>query len=369
MYTLAMLLSLGCLSCSGADNTIGTAGEDTGTQAHSLANASATAEAQKVYAILWQLNGTKTVSGTVANVDWNTREAENVKSWTGRWPALNVFDFINLPHSKDVDPKGWIDYSDLSVATDWWRAGGLVGAMWHWQVRANNGTDYTCTPGTQPGETTFDPSCIDRPQSAGYRQLTSDLDQVAVYLKGLQKKGIPVIWRPLHEASGNTYEYDGGKAWFWWGIKGADTYRKLWRWMYDRLVNHHHLNNLIWVWCSQMGDDDWYPGDDVVDIVARDSYYALQYPLMKDYKALAAKYPTKLIALAECGNGDDVKMSSWGDIWSEGSRWSWFMPWYDYDYNSGKASTHRYADKQWWTEAFATGVVIDRDQMKALLAK
>ncbi len=366
---LASLLPLGCVYCSGADNCSPDDAGSPSTQVYRLSNASATAEAQKVYAVLGELRGTRTVSGTVANVDWNIREAENVKAWTGRWPALNVFDFINLRSSKDVNSKGWVDYSDLSVVTDWWHEGGLVGAMWHWQVPANNGSDYTCTAGTQPDETTFDPTCIDDAQSAGCKQLTKDLDQVAGYLKSLQKKGIPVIWRPLHEASGNTYEFEGGKPWFWWGSKGAEAYKKLWRWMYNRLVNVHKLNNLIWVWCSQIGDDDWYPGDDVVDVVARDSYYALQYPLMKEYKLLAEKYPTKLVALAECGNGDDVRMSAWSDIWSEGSRWSWFMPWYDYDYNAGKADTHRYADKAWWIDAFATGVVVDRDQMKALLAK
>ena len=116
-----------------------------------------------------------------------------------------------------------------------------------------------------------------------------------------------------------------------------------------------------------MGDHDWYPGDDVVDVVGRDSYYALQYPLMKNFKQLQKEYPTKLITLAECGNGDDVHMSQWSDIWHEGSRWSWFMPWYDYDYDNGHSDTHKYADKQWWQNAFSTGVVLDRDEMKAII--
>ena len=61
--------------------------------------------------------------------------------------------------------------------------------------------------------------------------------------------------------------------------------------MYNRLVNHHKLNNLIWVWTSQAGFDDlcnayvadsaWYPGDEYVDVVARDNYAALEYPLKK----------------------------------------------------------------------------------------
>lgn len=337
--------------------------------AHALCNPNATAGAKKVYGVLWSLYGKKAVSGTVANVDWNIREAENVYKWTGRWPALNVFDFINIHASKDVNSKGWLDYGNDDVVKDWWQAGGLVGCMWHWQVRANNGTDYTCSPGTKPNETSFDPACIDDPQSADYKQLVKDIDQVAKYLGKMQKQGIAVIWRPLHEGAGNTYEFDGGKAWFWWGAKGAEAYKKLWRFLYDRLVNHHGLNNLIWVWNSQMGDHDWYPGDDVVDVVGRDSYYALQYPLMKEFKQLQAEYPDKLVTLAECGNGDEVRMSPWSKIWAEGSRWSWFMTWYDYDYNNGSSDEHKFAGKDWWTDAFDSGTVVDRDEMKQLISQ
>ncbi len=364
LLALVLVSALACVSCAKGNAMTDPLPDAT---KHALVNPNATSEATRLYDVLWDVFGTKSVSGVMASVDWNVKEAEIVKQWTGHYPAINTFDFINIHASKDVNPKGWVDYSDDTVVRDWAKAGGVVSCMWHWQVLANNGTDYTCTPGTQPSETSFDPMCIDDPQSAGYKRVISDIDQMAGYLKQMQKRGIAVLWRPLHEGSGNTYEYDGGKAWFWWGIKGADAYKKLWRFLYDRLVNYHKLNNLIWVWNSQIGDDDWYPGDDVVDVVGRDSYYALQYPLMKEFNALKTTYPTKLIALAECGNGDEVKMSSWSDIWQEGSRWSWFMPWYDYDYDNGNSDTHHYADKQWWQDAFNSGTVIDRDQMKELL--
>lgn len=362
---LTALLPLLCLSCSAEPAEAPAAAEAT----HQLANANATPQAKKLYSVLWQIYGYKAVSGVVANVDWNIKEAENVHKWTGHWPALNVFDFINLHASKDVNSKGWLDYSDDRVVRQWAKDGGIVGCMWHWQVKANNGTDYTCSPGQKPDETSFDPSCISDPSSADYKQLVSDIDQVAKYLGKMQKQGIAVVWRPLHEAAGNTYEFDGGKAWFWWGSKGPDLYKKLWRFLYDRLVNHHKLNNLIWVWNSQMGDHDWYPGDDVVDVVGRDSYYALQYPLMKEYNQLKTEYPDKLIALAECGNGDEVSMSPWSKIWQQGSRWCWFMTWYDYDYNQGTSDDHKYAGPEWWTDAFQSGVVVDRDEMKQLLAE
>ena len=139
--------------------------------------------------------------------------------------------------------------------------------------------------------------------------------------------------------------------------------------MYHRLVDEHKLNNLIWVWTSQVADSTWYPGDEYVDVVGRDNYKALQYPLMKEYKTLSERYPGKIVALAECGNGDEVAMSPWSKIWQRGSRWCWFMPWYDYSYNAGQSEEHKFAGKDWWTDAFGSGTVLDRDAFKALLGK
>ena len=69
--------------------------------------------------------------------------------------------------------------------------------------------------------------------------LKAGVDKIAGYLKELQDAEIPVLWRPYHEMNGD---------WFWWGKKkGEDGYKKLWSMMYDRFVNFHGLNNLLWV--------------------------------------------------------------------------------------------------------------------------
>lgn len=336
-------------------------------QTYQLVNPNATTETKQLFNMLTELYGKKIISGVVANVDWNYRDAENVYKWTGRWPAINVFDFMNIHASKDVNPKGWLDYSDDTCVREWHEGGGIVGCMWHWQVMCNDGVNRTCSPGTNPNETSFDPSQVYVDGTAENKVAVQQLDQVCGYLKKMQKQGIPVIWRPFHEAAGNTYEFEGGKAWFWWGAKGPEVYKQLWRWMYDYMVTKQGLNNLIWVWNSQMGDGVWYPGDDVVDIVGRDNYAALQYPLMKEFKQLTAEYPTKMITLAECGNGDEVKMSLLSRIWGQGSRWSWFMTWYDYDYNNGNSEEHKFADEAWWKDAFAQPYVVTREQIKELL--
>ena len=364
---LLLFVMLTVLPACSNNNTQTVAQTSAQEQTYQLVNPNATAETKKLFNVLTELYGKKIISGVVADVDWNYRDAENVFKWTGKWPAINVFDFMNIHASRDVNPKGWLDYSDDTCVREWHEAGGIVGAMWHWQVLANNGTDRTCSPGTKPNETSFDPSKVYVDGTAENKVAVKEMDQVCGYLKKMQKAGIPVIWRPFHEAAGNTYEFEGGKAWFWWGAKGPEVYEKLWRWMYDYMVNKNGLNNLIWVWNSQMGDGVWYPGDDVVDIVGRDNYAALQYPLMKEFKRLSEEYPTKMITLAECGNGDEVKMSLLSKIWAQGSRWSWFMTWYDYDYNHGNSDEHKFADEAWWKDAFAQDFVVTREQMKELL--
>ncbi len=335
--------------------------------APALCNPNATEPAQRVFRILNKLYGQKTVSGVVANVNWNTKEAENVYEWTGKWPALNVFDYIHAYAAKDVNPSGWINYKEMTVPRKWWRAGGLVGAMWHWNLKTNDGTGWTCTPGTKDDETSFDVSKIEDSESEEYKQVIKDLDQIAGYLKSMQNAGIPVLWRPLHEAAGNTYEYTGGKAWFWWGSKGAELYKKLWQLMYDRFVNHHQLNNLIWIWTSQVGDETWYPGDEYVDIIGRDTYGATSSNARQQFRTLRNAFPSKMIVLAECGHSSSKKMATVSKMWNAGAQWGWFMTWYDYNYNTGGSTTHQHTDAEWWQDAWDSGIVVDRDEMKQLL--
>jgi len=319
---------------------------------YNLINAKATTETKALFDQLKQNYGSKIYAATVANVDWNIDEAASVFSWTGKYPAMNVFDFTNIHASKDVNPDGWIDYSDDSCVTSWSKAGGIVGAMWHWQVLANNDTDYTCTPGTENKQTSFDASQILVEGTAENTLAKNQLDQICGYLTKLQTAGIPVIWRPLHEAAGNTYEYADGKAWFWWGAKGAEVYKNLWRWMYDYMVNTKGLNNLIWVWTSQTKDGDWYPGDNYVDIIGRDSYGATAASLASDFKTLSQAYPNKMITLSECGNTESASMAPLSDMWNAGAHWSWFMTWYN-----GDSGTH--STEAWWTAAMGQDYVIN----------
>lgn len=99
----------------------------------SLCNPNATAQAVKVYQYLVETYKSKVISGTMANVNWNVENADAVNTLTGKYPAMNTFDYVHLPFS----PSNWIDYSDISPVKNWWDNGGLVSIMWHWNVPAS----------------------------------------------------------------------------------------------------------------------------------------------------------------------------------------------------------------------------------------
>lgn len=317
-------------------------------------------EAENLLQYLKEIEGEKTLSGTTANVNWNINEAKWVYKHTGKWPALNFFDFIHLPFS----PSNWIDYSNITEVYNWNKNGGIVGCMWHWNMPTNDGQDWTCTPGTGNKETGFDVRKIFEPESAEYKQMMNDIDKVASTLKKLKQRKIPVLWRPLHEAGG---------MWFWWGLD-AEACNELWRVMYDRFVNQHKLDNLIWVWTTAASWNKpysdgykWYPGDEYVDIVSIDIYNNSSASNISTtcYKFLKKYSPNKLIALTECGN-----LAPIGQQWKIGARWLFFAPWYDYERTNNisseafKSTDHASCNVEWWNEAFSHDYVLTRDEFK-----
>jgi mannan endo-1,4-beta-mannosidase len=76
------------------------------------------------------------------------------------------------------------------------------------------------------------------------------VDSVAETLRTLDKSGVAVLWNPLPESNG---------ANFWWaGRKGVHGSAELYRQLFDRLVNHDGLHNLVWVW--EAAAPDFRPG-------------------------------------------------------------------------------------------------------------
>ena len=94
--------------------------------------AASSAKAVKLYNYLLDNFETKTLSAMMADVAWNTEMSEKVYGWTGKYPAINCFDYVHLPAS--VAGADWINYGDITPVKDWSDKGGIVAAMWHWNV-------------------------------------------------------------------------------------------------------------------------------------------------------------------------------------------------------------------------------------------
>jgi len=154
-----------------------------------------------------------------------------------------------------------------------------------------------------------------------HKQWMAQVDRIASYLRILRDRKIPVLWRPYHEMNG---------VWFWWCNKpGRDGYERLWRQMYCRFVDHHQLDNLLWVWNAhaprnKTGDEayayqDFYPGHDCVDILAADIYNNdFQQSHHDDLLRLGGGKP---IAIGE------LEGLPAPEIFSNQKEWLWFMPW------------------------------------------
>ena len=321
--------------------------------------------AKNLYAYFLDQYGKKTISSVMANVNWNNTCAENVYKLTGKYPAMNCYDFIHICFS----PANWIDYTDITPVKEWHDAGGIVQLMWHFNVPKSQGaTDVTCTP----SETTFKASNALVSGTWENKWFYEQMDKVIATILKLQDAGIAATWRPFHEAAGNAcakQQADWTKAWFWWGYDGADTYKKLWKAMYD-YFKQKGVNNLIWVWTTQNyngdsskynQDTDWYPGDEYVDIVGRDLYGYNATQNLQEFNEIKATYPNKMVVLSECGKdgGSNTELGTMTDIWNAGAKWGHFMVWYQ----GGQGSTDTMCSDDWWKDAMNCDNVITRDKV------
>lgn len=215
-----------------------------------------------------------------------------------------------------------IDFRQRSIenAIKWWNKGAIVTFMWHAvpPIYDQNYTIWRGENGIQSQLTEQQWNDIFTPGTAINERWKAQVDVIAFFLRELQDAGIPVIWRPYHEMNGD---------WFWWCAKPGDNgYKRLYRQLYDRFTNFHHLNNLIWVFNANeisgpnVGEyKDFFPGADVVDILATDVYYEKYF--QKDYDDLVTLANGKPIAIGECGKFPTP------DILKKQPKWAWFMCW------------------------------------------
>ena len=273
-------------------------------------------EAKALYDYLKEGFGKRSLSGSMAKYTVQLNEAQWMKEKTGKYPAIACFDLMNAGRGYNWDEP----YTTMITnAKEWHSNKGIVSIMWHWRDPSRKTEAFYSMKTNNDPRTGFDVSKVHDTSSEEYKAMVEDIDYIASFLKELADAGIPVLWRPLHEAQG---------GWFWWGAKEGKDAVALWNLLYDRLVNHHGLNNLIWVWTitNNDGAEDWYPGRDKVDIVGADVYRDhTNHASYKDYFDFVASVSEghKLVALSECGAVPSVE-----NMLAKGDTWLYFMPWY-----------------------------------------
>lgn len=280
-----------------------------------LINPNADSNARRLMAYLCDIYGTKILTGQQIGFT-KVLETDVIYETTGKYPAVGGYDFMDCSPSRTE--RGSV-YRDTDIAIDWWNAGGIVTFCWHWNAPKDlidAEPDRRWDRGFYTEATTFSiRKAMDDPDSEEFKLLIRDIDVIAGQLARLQTEGIPILWRPLHEASG---------GWFWWGAEGAEPCIKLWKLMYDRMTNMHGLNNLIWVWNGQHGD--WYPGDEYVDIIGEDIYpakHCYESQLERYRTALSYTRSRKVITLSENGPIPDPDHMA-----ADGALWAWNCTWY-----------------------------------------
>ncbi|WP_099091739.1 glycosyl hydrolase [Paenibacillus riograndensis] len=279
-------------------------------------NPNAIEEVKNVLRYLNELSGKGIITGqhTQTTVQKELRYIEEV---TGKLPALCGFELLAYSPGINYGDAGEAclieveeNKNTLDNAWDWvLNKRGLITFTWHWFSPFGSRdkgfyTEYT----------TFDASRAVVPGTEEHKMLLSDMDHMAALLKPFCEKRIPVLWRPFHESEGE---------WFWWGAKGPEVAKQLYRLMYERYTNHHGLNNLIWVWNSPLPEG--YVGDDVCDVISLDLYPPkhTHTDLEKEYNGLVKITPAnKLAALGEIGVLPGIPALSETRI-----PWVWYMIW------------------------------------------
>jgi mannan endo-1,4-beta-mannosidase len=276
-------------------------------------NPHASPEARALLALINSISGQATISGQHNFPNDASRWTDLAYDLTSRYPGLFGQDFgFSAADDKDsvLSRPAMIEEVERQ-----WRNGSVIALTWH-AVRPTEDEPVTFRDSVQGKLTDYEWRELLTPGSPLYLRWCAQVDVIAGYLRVLRDAHVPVLFRPYHEINGN---------WFWWGGRpGKDGSAALYRQIYDRMVNVHHLDNLVWVWNvnSPSGNagavGDYYPGAGFADVVTMDIYGEFKQEYYQSMVDLAAGKP---IALAEVGGLPSP------EVLEKQPGWAYFMAW------------------------------------------
>lgn len=313
--------------------------------------------------------------------NYYNNDVDLIYKLTGKYPAIQGFDFGSYCPAYAWDDgvaKRMIEWTN--------EKGGICTASWHVNVPTTM-ADYTLGEPLAFEKTTYSEKTDFKTANCmvegtiEYEYFQLCMENLAAELLKLQDAGVPVIFRPLHEAEGNPSHtddpIDGSGAWFWWSKEGAVVYKQLWAFLQDTLENEYGLHNLIWeqnLYAWSDASAEWYSGDDRVDIVAFDKYNT-QYnrhdgktsgPNLDAeagifYKIHGYVDGNKMIAMAE---NDSVPSMS--NMLTEHAYWLYFCPWYDGENGAPPfVSGENYQDHEELSKLYNSDFCITLDELPA----
>ncbi len=284
------------------------------TRAQEPVNPHASPEARALLRYLYSISGRYTLAGQHNYANHIARWTDRAYDLTGKYPALFGQDF---GFEAGADKDSILGRPELIAEVErQYRNGAVVTLTWH-AVRPTDDEPVSFRESVQGHLTDFEWSELLTPGSTLYNRWCAQVDLIAGYLAQLRDARVPILFRPYHEING---------GWFWWnGRKGKDGSAALYRQLYDRFVNRHHLDNLIWVWNASppAGSNpgpyaDYFPGLECADVLSVDIYGEFKPEFYDGLVALAAGKP---VALGEVGAVPSPA------VLKEQPKWTWFMSW------------------------------------------
>jgi mannan endo-1,4-beta-mannosidase len=260
-------------------------------------NPHASPEARALLQYFYSISGHYTLSGQHNYPNTIGTWTDRAYDLTGKFPALYGSDF---GFQGGADKDSVLARPELiAEAIRQYRNGSVITLTWH-AVRPIEDEPVKFTESVQGKLSDFEWNELLTPGTDLNKRWCAQVDVIAGYLRQLRDAHVPVLWRPYHEVNG---------SWFWWGgRKGPHGSAALYRQMFDRFVNYHHLDNLVWVWNANSPGDghsgpgpyvDYFPGLEYADMLSVDIYGEFKQSHYDDLVTLAAGKP---VALGEVGS-------------------------------------------------------------------
>lgn len=282
------------------------------------ADPKATKEARELLQYLHTVAGKQIITGQHTQTI-PCEEITYIRENTGKEPKLRGFELLayspNINY-EDASPECLKEVEEnkgtVETALQWARtnrSAGILTFSFHWfsPIGGRDKSFYA-------EHTDFDATKVLQEGTPERTAFYADMDVIADILQRFQDENIPILWRPFHESYG---------TWFWWGAKGAEVARDLYRLMFDYYTGDKNLHNLLWVWNCDI--EEAYPGDNYTDVISMDVY--LPEYKATDYadtyeKLVQATSHEKVAALAEIGYIPDIDLLQKSRI-----PWVYYMTW------------------------------------------